>query len=54
MKKPKNVDVSSEWLDKLTCQVKDGKLDVRCALSLAFYQGELVGTKEEKTSDIRS
>lgn len=46
MKKSKNVDVHSEWLDKLTSQVKGGGLDVRCALALAFYSGELVGEKK--------
>jgi hypothetical protein len=45
MKKPKNVDANELWLDKLTSQVKDGSLDVRCALSLAFYSGELVEMK---------
>lgn len=43
MKKIRDVDANSLWLDKLTAQVKEGSLDVRCALSLAFYGGELVG-----------
>lgn len=47
MKKTKDADTNSLWLDKLTDQVKGGSLDVRCALSLAFYSGELVGGKQE-------
>ena len=46
MKKSKSVDVHSLWLDKLTDQVKAGALDVRCALALAFYSGELIGQKK--------
>jgi hypothetical protein len=49
MKKPKNVDVNELWLDKLAAQVKDGKLGARCALSLAFYSGELVGAKKQNS-----
>lgn len=45
MKKTKNADDNSLWIDKLTSQVKEGDLDIRCALSLAFYSGELVGGK---------
>jgi hypothetical protein len=40
MNKSKNIDVHSLWLDKLANQVNAGGLDVRCALSLAFYSGE--------------
>jgi hypothetical protein len=47
MNKSKNIDVHSLWLDKLANQVNAGGLDVRCALSLAFYSGELIGGKED-------
>lgn len=47
MKKIRDVDANSLWLDKLTSQVKEGGLDIRCALSLAFYGGELVGGKHK-------
>jgi hypothetical protein len=50
MKKSKNVNVHSEWLDKLAEQVKDGGFDVRCALALTFYSGELVGEKSGQPS----
>ena len=45
MKKPKEQDKHSLWLDSVTSQVKEGGLDIRTALSLAFYSGELVGAK---------